>query len=124
MKHINKVITIVFLMIVGIGVYHASTFISTDGEIMKSLYHVSHNVIILSLLYLIWDEIRKIKKYSIHRKNIIAMALYFVYKILLNLLYMFKGFRLFASNYNTNIWSVMLTLFIILIIIVIKYTKR
>lgn len=124
MKYLDKVLTVVFLCLLCIVFYHLSVLLVRNSEIMKSVYHISHNTIILSLLYLVYKEIEDVNKYFLHRRVIKWLSVYPAYKIILNILYMFSGFRVWVENMNTHVWSFMLTSLILFIFVRIKYIRR
>lgn len=111
-------------MLLAIGIYHASTFIQSGSEVMKSVYHIAHNTVILSLMYLVFSEIKNVRKFKLQAKVLKIVSVYFIYKIIINALYMFDWFVKFIAKYDMHVWSFMLTLLIIITLIIVKYTKR
>jgi hypothetical protein len=121
---LNITITAIAILMCAIAFYHISTLGDLNKEIMKSIYHISHNSIIISLLYYVRSSIKNIEYAKKHRKIIAVIFLYFIYKIILNIAYMFESFRNFIENYNTHIFSFMLSGFILISLIIIKYIKH
>jgi len=121
---LNKALTIIYIAIFAIGMYHAYTFIRCDSDFMISLYHIAYNATILSLMLFILLEIRNVKRFKIHFKVIVTMSVYFICKIIINILYMFPFFVKFIDKYDMHIWSFILTLLIIISLGIIKFTKR
>jgi hypothetical protein len=125
-KRLGKILLVLLALL---GVYHILIYfynkeiIDIDLKYIYGLYYLSQNFIVISLLafiYKIMKPLQGIRK--IYRKFPIPISIYFIYKIILNILFLFEGFKSLLVKYEIdhNIWSFSLVGVIIVIFLIIK----
>lgn len=117
---IVNILFICFALILGIGIYHFMIAMINLGNfdysklIWQCIYNSSYNLIILSFLFGFW---KILKKEGSKYKNLpIWMSLYFITKVILNVLFMFENFRSFVNEF-INWWGCSFSLLLLIIFI-------
>lgn len=111
---VDKIGRILTALIVVVGVYHLLIYcvneelVTINKSVLYGIYHIAHNSIIVTLLYVVWREIRnKEGRGSKFSKSIAIYSIYFIYKIFLNVLFMIpftnKLINLIIPNHDN--WS-------------------
>jgi hypothetical protein len=115
---IITILVIYFALIMCIGTYHFMIAMINIGGfelpklIWKCIYNIAYNLIILSSLFCFWRMLKK--ESSKYKKLPVWFSIYFIVKIILNILFMFDNFRNFVELF-VNWWGCSFSVLLLII---------
>lgn len=119
---LNKMLTIYTVLLFLIALYHCARLLDFQIQFMERIYHISHNLMIVAPMYYIRSIIKP--NFKIYKKLLVVSSLYFIYKIVLNIAFMFEFFRIWQSQFNRDIWSLSLSIILLTLLITLKLQKN